>query len=89
MFLHIIEAKYIKDYRVWLRFNDGTTGEVDLASELEGTIFEPLKNVEYFKSFKLRGHTLSWDNGADFAPEFLRDHLVQKVSPSVNNSERY
>lgn len=76
MFMHVTQAKYIADYRVWLSFNDGAEGEIDLASELYGEIFEPLKDKEFFKSFTLEGHTLSWNNGADFAPEFLREHIV-------------
>ena len=76
MFIHVEKAKYIKDYKVWLLFNDGAEGEIDLSSELDGEIFEPLKNVSFFKSFTLEGHTLSWNNGADFAPEFLREHIA-------------
>ena len=71
MFIHVNDAKYIGDYKVWLSFNDGMQGEVDLASELYGEIFEPLKDLSFFRSFTLEGHTLSWSNGADFAPEFL------------------
>jgi hypothetical protein len=57
-----------------LRFADGAEGEVDLASELQGEIFEPMKDLAYFKSFKLHPElrTVVWPNGADFAPEFLR-----------------
>ena len=71
MFIHVEKAKYINGYKVWLLFNDGAEGEIDLSSELHGEIFEPLKDVSFFKSFALEGHTLSWPNGADFAPEFL------------------
>lgn len=76
MFIHVTQAKYLKDYKVWLLFNDGVEGEVDLSSELYGEIFEPLKDLSFFQSFTLEGHTLSWRNGADFAPEFLRDHIT-------------
>lgn len=76
MFMHVEKAKYIKDYKVWLSFNDGAEGEIDLSSELDGEIFEPLKDVSFFKSFTLDGHTLSWKNGADFAPEFLREQIA-------------
>lgn len=69
------KAKYLKDYKVWLSFNDGATGEVDLRSELDGEVFEPLKDVSYFKDFEIVGHTLAWPNGADFAPEFLRERI--------------
>ena len=76
--MHVTQAKYINDYKVWLAFNDGTEGEIDLSHELYGEIFEPLKDKSFFKSFKLEGHTLSWKNGADFAPEFLRERVVQQ-----------
>ena len=70
---HVVEAKYVAGYTAWLRFRDGTYGEVDLGSELVGPVFEPLKSVEEFKRFQIHPefHTLVWPNGADFAPEFL------------------
>jgi Protein of unknown function (DUF2442) len=75
MFLHVEEAKYLRNYKIWLRLNDGTMGEINLSNELEGEVFEPLKSLEYFQNFEIRGHTLSWENGADFAPEFLKEKL--------------
>ena len=78
----VIKAKYVKDHRVWLLFNDGTEGEVDLSNELDGEIFKPLREVSYFKNFKIVGHTLSWENGADFAPEFLREKLIKIQKPA-------
>jgi hypothetical protein len=73
MFLHVTDAKYIKDYTIWVEFNDMTSANLDLSSELDEGVFKPLQDVDYFKNFKIRGHTLSWDNGADFAPEFLHE----------------
>ena len=75
MFTHVEQAKYIDGYKIWLVFNDGAKGEIDLLPELYGEIFEPLKDISYFKSFNLEGHTLAWNNGADFAPEFLRENI--------------
>ena len=71
-YLHVKDARHIKNYRVRLEFNDGTHGVVDLSDSLDGPIFEPLKNLDYFKRFRLEGHTLTWENGADFAPEYLK-----------------
>jgi len=73
----IVEAHYISGFRVWIRFSDGAEGDVDLAHELTGPIFEPLRNVEEFKRFSLHPElrTLVWPNGADLAPEFLREKL--------------
>ena len=79
-FLHIVDARYLNGYSVWLRFNDGTETEVDLEQELDGPIFEPLKNPDYFRGFTLEGHTVCWPNGADFSPDFLRNLNIQEQS---------
>jgi len=76
MFLHVTEAQYVVDHRVHVSFNDGTVAEIDLSGSLDGSIFEPLRDVEYFKSFSIVGHTLAWPNGADFAPEYLQSLAV-------------
>lgn len=72
----LVEAHHVRDYVIWLRWSDGTQGEIDLAGELDGPIFEPLKDPAYFRRFMLSPemHTLVWPNGADLAPEFLREH---------------
>ncbi len=73
----VSEATYVKDFIIMVRFADGIEGEVNLSDDLEGEIFQPLKNVEYFKKFIVHPelHTLTWPNGADFAPEFLYDKI--------------
>jgi hypothetical protein len=81
MIPHVIEAKHLGGHRVWLRFDDGDSGELDLLDELEGPVFEPLRDVEFFSGFAVRHNTLSWENGADFAPEFLREKLAQSSAP--------
>jgi len=77
--VHVTAAQYIDGYRIRVQFNDGAEGVVDLADALWGPVFEPLKELEAFRRFAVRHHTLSWDNGADFAPEFLRDRLAQNA----------
>ncbi len=73
----VIEARYVSGFVVWLKFRDGTAGEIDLASELSGPVFEPLREPAVFRQFQIHHefHTLVWPNGADFAPEFLHDNV--------------
>ena len=73
---HVLEARYIGGLIVWLRFRDGTAGEIDIASALQGPIFEPLRDPVTFQDFRIHPefHTLTWANGADFAPEFSHDN---------------
>ena len=77
MLPRVKEARYVGGHTIWISFKDGAEGEIDLSSELHGEVFEPLKNVEYFKVFHVHQelHTIVWQNGADFAPEFLRSAL--------------
>jgi hypothetical protein len=71
MFLEVSNAKYIGDYKISLIFNNGESKTVDLSGELNGKIFEPLKDKTYFQSFIIKFNTIEWSNGADFAPEYL------------------
>ena len=54
-----------------LLFNNGERRIVDLSQSLNGKVFEPLKNIGYFKRFSIKFNTIEWENGADFAPEYL------------------
>lgn len=71
MFLEVSNAKYLGDYKISLIFNNGESKTVDLSGELNGKIFEPLKDKTYFQSFIIKFNTIEWSNGADFAPEYL------------------
>ncbi|MEA5450500.1 DUF2442 domain-containing protein [Leptolyngbya sp. CCNP1308] len=75
MFLHVVNIDYLEAYKLRLIFNDHAVREVDLAKELYGEIFEPLKDVNFFRQVFLNPetNTIEWPNGADFAPEFLYD----------------
>ncbi|MEP7308783.1 MAG: DUF2442 domain-containing protein [Acidobacteriota bacterium] len=74
---HVVEARYVGGHIVWLRFRDGTSGEIDLQSVLEGPVFAPLHDLVVFQQFQIHAefHTLVWANGADIAPEFLHDNV--------------
>lgn len=73
MFIFIEKAKYLRDYKVELKFNDGKIGIADLESELYGTMFEPLKDKSIFSKVRVDKdlETITWENGVDLAPEFL------------------
>jgi hypothetical protein len=74
-------ARCLGGHRVWLRFDDGLEGEIDLAAELHGEVFQPLRDPDYFAGFRV-DDTLIWPNGADFAPEFLRDLVERAQGPT-------
>jgi hypothetical protein len=67
----VTRAEYRGGYRIHVTFNDGKSGTIDFLQWLEGPVFEPLRDLEYFQRFYLDGGTVSWPNGADIAPETL------------------
>ena len=67
----VIRAEYRGDRRIHLTFNNGLESTVDFSSWLDGAVFEPLKDPDYFRRFFLEGGTVTWPNGADVAPETL------------------
>jgi hypothetical protein len=77
MIFHTTEVKALPDYRLFLRFNNGVAGEVDLRDELEGEVFEALKDPAQFATANQHPimRTVVWANGADLAPEFLLELL--------------
>lgn len=79
--VHVIEAHHVGRYRIRLRFSDGAEKTVDFSQWLDGEVFQPLRNVGTFKKFFISGGTVCWPNGADIAPETLRD--AQDVSASA------
>jgi hypothetical protein len=83
-FVHKVEC--LSGYKLLLTFEDESVRLVDLENHLEGEIFEPLKDLGYFKKVQVNPDidTIVWDNGADFSPDFLYDIGIPatKASPA-------
>lgn len=72
--MHFVkDVAYVSGYKLRLTFEDESVRLVDLKKHLDGEIFEPLKNLNYFKTVRVNPDidTIVWDNGADMSPDFL------------------
>lgn len=59
-------------FRTLVTFDDGSQREIDLEPYLHGPIFEPIRNrPAVFRSMRIVGGTIAWDNGADIDPDVL------------------
>jgi hypothetical protein len=84
--LEVTKAQYQDEYRIWVEFNDGAVGVIDLSQALWGPMFEPLKDIDRFKRFAVSDvlHTLVWENDADLAPEYLYEKMTSRhLQPAV------
>ena len=84
MFIHVTEAKYLKNYEVEVSFNDGKSGIADLEPALYGPMFEPLKHNDMFAKLQVDKEleTIIWPNGADLAPEYIY-YLIFQNNPEL------
>lgn len=85
----ITDIDYQAGYTFWVQFDDGLAGKVDLAPYLNGPIFEPLKDVYFFKQAVVEGGTITWPNGADIAPETLYGILEEPIYQVAEESPQY
>jgi hypothetical protein len=86
----VVEVKPLDGYKLWLRFQDGVSGTVDLSGELWGPMFEPLKDAALFAQAAIHPEleTVTWPNGADLAPEFLYRAAQQRVAGDAPEAAR-
>ncbi|MBF0336968.1 MAG: DUF2442 domain-containing protein [Nitrospirae bacterium] len=74
------KAAYVSDYKLMITFDNGIVRYVDLEEHLDGEIFEPLRDINYFKTVCVNSDidTICWDNGAGISPDFLYEIGVEK-----------
>jgi hypothetical protein len=79
--IEVTQARHLGSYRIEIAFNTGESGVVDLAESLWGPEFEPLRTPQRFRRFTVSPtlHTITWDNDADFAPECLREKMIEQA----------
>lgn len=90
MILRIKEARCVGPYQLQLTFNDGVSKQVDMRPLLQGPIFEPLLDADFFAKVTLdqRCGTVVWPNGADFAPEALHEMPpIETAEPSSGSRQ--
>ena len=74
MLKDVVEVRPGGGHRLFLRVEDGTAGEIDLAERLtfEG-VFAPLRDERSFATVALNSElgTIGWPTGADLDPDVL------------------
>jgi hypothetical protein len=74
MLCDIVNAEYIKDYKLKVLFEDNKQGIVDFSIYLnKGGVFEKFKDIDFFKNFSVNNElgTIVWNNEIDIAPETI------------------
>ena len=80
----VVGVRVLRPYVIEVTFADGVRGCVDIAPELHGPVFEPLRDPTFFEraGVDVEVGTVVWPNGADLSPEFLYSAASSGPSPS-------
>ena len=73
----VIDVDYLGGHRLYLEFDDGKSGEVDLIEYIERIPpLSELKDPHRFTQFSLSHGTIAWSYDLDISPRWLHDHLT-------------
>ena len=76
MIVDVTKVEVLEPYRLRLEFDDGTSGEVDIAEHVRFRgVFAPLRNPDAFRQVRVDPElgTIVWPNGADIDPFVLHE----------------
>jgi hypothetical protein len=75
VYFQLKQAEPMGGHQLRLRFEDGSSGSVDLSEYIEeGTIFAKLNDLAYFNTLRIEFGTLVWGElKLDIAPEALHE----------------
>jgi hypothetical protein len=86
MLKDVIWVEATGEYRLRLKFEDGVTGEVDVATivPFEG-VFAPLRDRKLFRAVTVDPElgTVRWPNGADLDPDVLYALITGQPIPDL------
>lgn len=93
MFPRIRQVRHLGEYRLELRFTDGTVGELDFRERIvgRGGVFVPLQDVGFFGQVQVdpEAGTIVWPNGVDFCPDVLYSWVTGKPIPAERKAYGY
>ena len=72
--LTVEQAKHIGGYTLMLIFNNGEKRKFDFSPLLDKGVCSKLRDMDYFKNFKVDAFSVDWNNEIGFAPEFLYEN---------------
>ena len=80
----VTKVKLRGDYRLHLTFDDGESGDVDMAPMIaKGGVFSELAETSFFQKVTVNADvgTICWPNGADVCPDVLYSLATGKGLP--------
>jgi hypothetical protein len=84
MYVDVVSARYLRDYKIELTFANGKSGVVDFTKFIDkGGVFARLSDPDFFKRFQVNEELgiVTWENEIDVAPEVLYSEATGEPLP--------
>ena len=79
-----VEVRALTNFRIWLRYDDGTEGAVDLSDVAGRGVFAAWDDPVFFESVRLGSHgALEWGSDIDICPDAMYLRLTGKSPKDV------
>ena len=86
--LKIIDVRPLPGFKIWVKFQDGVEGNVDLSDLVGKGVFSKWKEAGFFESVFIdkESHTVAWPGGIDLSPESLHAEITGKRLLKATNA---
>ena len=86
----IVACKPLPDYHIWIRFEDGLEGEVNLNHLVGKGVFEAWNSIEFFNQVRVdpKTDTVAWGEDIDLDPYVLREKVEAKKRGKLSKPRR-
>ena len=86
--LKIIAVRPLPSFKIWVKFQDGVEGQVDLSGLVGKGVFSKWKEPGFFESVFIdkESHTVAWPGGIDLSPESLYTEITGKRLLKATNA---
>lgn len=75
-----VEVKALPSYRIWVKFSDGTEGEVDLSHLAGKGVFSLWDDYGEFEKIRIGRHgAISWNEDIDICPDSIYMQITGKT----------
>jgi len=84
----IIACKAKPDYILWVRFDDGLEGEVDLSNLVGQGVFKAWEAIPFWESVRIdpESETVAWGEEIDLDPFVLKQEILNSQNDTNDES---
>ena len=78
--IKLISIKMLSDYKIWMKYSNGTEGEVDLSHLVGKGVFSQWEDVNLFQNARIeKGRSIVWNDQIDLCADSLYLELTGKT----------